>query len=111
MAEVALVVEVPAVAAEVLAASAVAEVLVAVVLRVDGKTLITNILYSVIFTIFTKNKMMSARKSFFRNLKSIPLTPETESAFVRVAHKISSSNSKSQVVKIGNKFFRVKELG
>ncbi len=48
--------------------------------------------------------------SFKKKDRSV-FTPETESAFVRVAHKISSSNSKSQIVKIGDKFFRVKELG
>lgn len=39
------------------------------------------------------------------------LGPEAGSAFVRVAHKISSSITKSQVIKINGKFFRVKELG
>ncbi|WP_294250495.1 hypothetical protein [uncultured Chryseobacterium sp.] len=57
--------------------------------------------------------MPTKRTKFFSfNKKERPVfTPETESAFVRVAHKISSSNSKSQIVKIGDKFFRVKELG
>ncbi|MCY1378701.1 hypothetical protein D9M69_663580 [compost metagenome] len=37
--------------------------------------------------------------------------PDTERAFVRVAHKISSDRSKSQVIKIEGKYYRVKELG
>lgn len=38
-------------------------------------------------------------------------TPEIGSALVRIAHKISSVNSQSQVVKIGDRYFRVRELG
>lgn len=39
------------------------------------------------------------------------LGPEAGSAFVKVAHKISSNKTTSQVIKINGKFFRVKELG
>ncbi len=38
-------------------------------------------------------------------------TPEVRSALVRVAHSISSRNSTTQLVKIGDRYFRVKELG
>lgn len=38
-------------------------------------------------------------------------SPEIGSAIVRIAHKISSNNSKGQVVKIENKYYRIKELG
>jgi len=43
--------------------------------------------------------------------KSSTKTPEVRSALVRMAHSISSRNSATQVVKIGEKYFRVKELG
>ncbi|QFZ54273.1 hypothetical protein FEZ18_05460 [Oceanihabitans sp. IOP_32] len=38
-------------------------------------------------------------------------TPEVRSAIVRIAHKLSANSSKGQVVKIGNKYYRIKELG
>ena len=38
-------------------------------------------------------------------------TPELGSALVRIAHKLSSSTSKVQVVKLGDKYYRIKELG
>ncbi|PWK01303.1 hypothetical protein BC749_102879 [Flavobacterium araucananum] len=38
-------------------------------------------------------------------------TPEIGSGLVRIAHKISSVSSQPQVVKIGEKYFRVRELG
>jgi|GEM_PF-1139641 len=38
-------------------------------------------------------------------------SPETSSEFVRIAHKINSFKSQAQLVKIGDKFFKVKELG
>lgn len=40
-----------------------------------------------------------------------PKSPEMGSAMVRVSHKISANNSKGQVVKIGDKYYRIKELG
>lgn len=39
------------------------------------------------------------------------MSPEAGSAFVRVAHKISSNKTNTQVIKIDGKFFKVKELG
>jgi hypothetical protein len=38
-------------------------------------------------------------------------SPEVGSALVRIAHKLSSKSSEGQVVKLGEKYFRVKELG
>ncbi|OXE99831.1 hypothetical protein B0A63_11050 [Flavobacterium johnsoniae UW101] len=38
-------------------------------------------------------------------------TPEIGSGLVRIAHKISSVSSEPQVIKIGEKYFRVRELG
>ena len=38
-------------------------------------------------------------------------TPEIGSGLVRIAHKISSVSSQTQLVKIGEKYFRVRELG
>jgi len=38
-------------------------------------------------------------------------SPEVGSALVRIAHKLSSKSNEIQVVKIGEKYFRVKELG
>lgn len=54
------------------------------------------------------NKIIT--KSTNKTSKTV-LSPEAGSAFVRVAHKISSNKTKSQVIKINGKFFRVKELG
>lgn len=36
-------------------------------------------------------------------------TPEIGSALVRIAHKLSSSNSEGQVVKLGDKYYRIIE--
>jgi len=38
-------------------------------------------------------------------------TPEMGSALVRIAHKLSSSKSEGQIVKLGDKYYRIKELG
>ncbi|AGA76719.1 hypothetical protein [Echinicola vietnamensis] len=38
-------------------------------------------------------------------------SPELGSAIVKIAHKLSSKRSGSQVVKIGDKYYRIKELG
>lgn len=43
--------------------------------------------------------------------KEVYRTPEIGSGLVRIAHKISSVSSQSQLVKIGEKYFRVRELG
>lgn len=38
-------------------------------------------------------------------------SPEMSSELVRISHKISSTTSKPQLIKIGDKYFRVRELG
>ncbi|SHI40972.1 hypothetical protein [Flavobacterium terrae] len=38
-------------------------------------------------------------------------SPEIGSGLVRIAHKISSATGESQLIKIGEKYFRVRELG
>lgn len=43
--------------------------------------------------------------------KPLHRTPEIGSGLVRIAHKISSVSSETQVIKIGEKYFRVRELG
>lgn len=61
----------------------------------------------------TLNKKSSEDKKSSKssNPNSTTKSPELRSALVRVAHKLSSDNSKTQVVKIGDKYFRIKELG
>lgn len=51
-----------------------------------------------------KNFNKTAKKQTYRN-------PEVGSGLVRIAHKISSVTSKPQLVKIGDKYYRVRELG
>ena len=46
----------------------------------------------------------STKKEVYRN-------PEIGSGLVRIAHKISSVSSQTQLVKIGERYFRVRELG
>jgi len=43
--------------------------------------------------------------------KNITEAPEIRRAIVRIAHKIKSSKSQGQLVKINDHFFRIKELG
>lgn len=50
-------------------------------------------------------KVNGTKQSFKTN------TPEIGSALVRVAHKLSSNSSQGQVVKLGEKYYRIKELG
>lgn len=38
-------------------------------------------------------------------------SPELSSGLVRIAHKISSTSGEAQLVKIGDRYFRVRELG
>ncbi len=38
-------------------------------------------------------------------------SPEVGSGLVRIAHKISSTSGQTQLIKIGEKYFRVRELG
>lgn len=45
------------------------------------------------------------------NKKSTGTSPEVSSAVVRLAHRIHSTSSKTQYVKIGDIFYKVKELG
>lgn len=49
-------------------------------------------------------------KSKGRNSQTVN-TPEVGSALVKVAHKLSSKSTGQQVVKLGDKYYRVKELG
>lgn len=58
---------------------------------------------------FKKNK--SNQKVASKVATSKSLTPEVVSTFVKLAHKIQSSKSSGQVVKINGKYFRVRELG
>jgi len=46
----------------------------------------------------------TTKKEVYRN-------PEIGSGLVRIAHKISSVSSQTQLVKIGERYFRVRELG
>jgi hypothetical protein len=58
-------------------------------------------------TIMSKVKEITVKptkKEVYRN-------PEIGSGLVRIAHKISSVSSQTQLVKIGEKYFRVRELG
>lgn len=43
--------------------------------------------------------------------KEVYRAPEIGSGLVRIAHKISSVSSQTQLVKIGERYFRVRELG
>lgn len=43
--------------------------------------------------------------------KEVYRDPEIGSGLVRIAHKISSVSSQTQLVKIGERYFRVRELG
>jgi len=38
-------------------------------------------------------------------------TPEFSSELVRLSHKVSSTTSKAQIIKICGKYFKIKELG
>ncbi len=62
--------------------------------------------------VLNKNHIDDKEKSS-KNVTAISSikSPELRSALVRVAHKLSSNNSNTQVVKIGDKYFRIKELG
>jgi len=45
------------------------------------------------------------------SIKASYRAPEIGSGLVRIAHKISSISSEPQVVRIGDRYFRVRELG
>ena len=53
------------------------------------------------FDIFRKNKKE----------ESHPKTAEVRSALVRIVNSLDTTDGKSRVVKIGDKYFRVRELG
>jgi hypothetical protein len=55
---------------------------------------------------FRKN-VSSAREEGMKTMNN----PEIGGKLVRLSHKLNSSSSKSQVIKVGDKYFRVKELG
>lgn len=57
--------------------------------------------------IMSKVKEITAKatkKEVYRN-------PEIGSGLVRIAHKIVSTSSQTQLVKIGERYFKVRELG
>lgn len=43
--------------------------------------------------------------------KRFVISPEVSSGIVRIAHKISARSTSEQFIQIGNKFFKIKELG
>lgn len=51
------------------------------------------------------------RKMFFKKTTISVYTPERGITLVKISHKIKTLGDKRQVVKIGEKYFRVKELG
>lgn len=55
---------------------------------------------------FTK-KVSVARKAGIDAMNSA----ELGSALVRISHKINSRTSKGQLVKVGDKYYRIRELG
>lgn len=57
--------------------------------------------------VMNKVKILTIKTSKKEGYRS----PEIGSGLVRISHKISSVSSKTQLVKIGEKYFRVKELG
>lgn len=60
-----------------------------------------------------KKRIMSKVKEITVKVtkKEVYRNPEIGSGLVRIAHKISSVSSQTQLVKIGEKYFRVRELG
>ena len=48
--------------------------------------------------------LKATKKEVYRN-------PEIGSGLVRIAHKIVSTSSQTQLVKIGERYFKVRELG
>jgi hypothetical protein len=47
----------------------------------------------------------------FKKYSTPHRSPEMGGGLVQISHKISSTSSKPQIIKIGDKYFRVKELG
>lgn len=60
-----------------------------------------------------KKRIMSIVKEITAKAtkKEVYRNPEIGSGLVRIAHKISSVSSQTQLVKIGERYFRVRELG
>ncbi|EKT4502341.1 hypothetical protein [Flavobacterium psychrophilum] len=60
-----------------------------------------------------KNTIMNKLRTIIikTTKKEVYRTPEIGSGLVRIAHKISSVSSQTQLVKIGERYFRVRELG
>ncbi len=66
----------------------------------------------VIFDLQKLLKMKLGRRQQAKQAKrTLTRTPEIGSGLVRVSHKISSDRSSNQLVKIGEKYFKVRELG
>jgi hypothetical protein len=68
------------------------------------------------FILFLKNSylIMTAFTDIFKMKKdttSHVKTTEVRSALVRIVNRIDTTDGKSKVVKIGEKYFRVRELG
>ena len=51
------------------------------------------------------------KKMFLKKTTISVYTPERGITLVKISHKIKTLGDKKQVVKIGEKYFRVKELG
>jgi len=72
-------------------------------------------LWNKIYLIFDilNNYIMSKVKQIIVKApqKEVYRNPEIGSGLVRIAHKISSVSSETQLVKIGERYFRVRELG
>ena len=64
-----------------------------------------------IFDTIKKFVMNIFRKLTTKSKKTVYRNPEIGSSIVRIAHKISSTSSETQLVKIGDKYYRVRELG
>jgi hypothetical protein len=67
----------------------------------------------IIFANLNKSIMTAITNLFKKSEKnnSIVKTTEVRSALVRLVNRIDTTDGKSRVVKIGNKYFRVRELG
>lgn len=74
-----------------------------------------NVIWNKICCIFDKLKLKVMEK--LKELKEkapkqvVYRSAEISSGLVRIAHKISSTSGQTQMIKIGEKYFRVRELG
>ena len=65
-----------------------------------------------IICIFVRANTFTMLKFIHKSGKaSVTSNPEIGSGLVRIAHKISAVSGESQLVKIGGRYFRVRELG